>query len=974
MRWVYRTLTTDLMEFGLIKRLVKLRPLQFLIVAPSFIIFILAVITIVYGVQHAGFNWGMVFTWVVWWGLVIILFVVIGRGWCVTCPFGAVGEWLQRLSLWWKTKWGIELKLKWPRRLQNLWLPIGLFIVFIFLDAGYGISNSPQLTVILIVVMVLGAVWVDLLFERRTFCRYLCPITLFIGVSSMFAPFELRRKKEEVCRQCLSKDCINGNEDTYGCPMMLRHCNFTINDLGYPRCHAACPAGVNSDGYINLISQGKVKEALKLHRETTPLVGTLGRVCNHPCETDCERVVADGHVSIRGMKRFMADHELTVGRGEVTPLKKTKKDKVAIIGSGPAGLSCAYDLLKQGYPVTVFEAAPEAGGLLRYGIPEYRLPKEILDGEISYLEELGVEIKTNSPVKNLDDVFNHNQGYKAVFLGVGASKSPRLGIPGEDAEGVIHALDFLKRVNSGEKIELGKRVAVIGGGNAAIDAASVARRLVVGAAASSGDEAAIDAASVAQRLGAKEVSIVYRRSRDEMPAIRSEVKEAEREGVNFHLLASPVKILTQNSRITGIQCIKMELGEPDASGRRRPIPIKGSEFDIAVDSLIVAIGQAVDESALPQEIKYTDWNTVSVDPITKQTSIVGVFAGGDVVSGPDNVIGVIADGKEAAISIERYLKGQDLKKGRTALVRRISANGKESEERIVMPTLELEQRGSFSEVELGFSQEIAVTEANRCWQCGYSPNIEGVDTNRDCILCTECIKACPNDNIKLRFRQWGHDLWARTKGRLDESVGAITIAGVVTMVSLFLVLFLPQVRSFMDGVLPAGEAPNDWPRIVSIGLLYLVGVAAALLLMYGFSYLSRLFSGAKDISTKDFFVHFGYAALPLGVLKFISDIIDHVFRTWGAVPDVTVALAQDFPFDRAYAQEVSVKQLMSADQTYIVQLVLVAIGFAFSLYVAYKLAGRMFSDRELAFRAFLPIGTFIFIMGMAALWALSAAL
>ncbi|MEE9583495.1 MAG: FAD-dependent oxidoreductase [Dehalococcoidales bacterium] len=973
MRWV-RTLTTDLMEFGLIRRLVKLHSLQFLIIAPSTIIFILAVITIVYGVQHAGFNWGMVFTWVVWWGVLILLFVIIGRGWCITCPFGAIGEWVQRLSLWWKRKWGIELNLKWPRRLRNLWLPIGLFTVFIFLDAGYGLSNSPQLTVILIVVMIGGAIWVDLLFERRIYCRYLCPITLFIGISSMFAPFELRRKEEEVCRQCLNKDCINGNEDTYGCPMMLRHCNFTINELGYPRCHAACPAGVNSDGYINLISQGKVKEALKLHRETTSFVGVLGRVCNHPCETDCERVVVDGHVSIRSLKRFMADHELKVGREKVTPLKKTKKDKVAIVGSGPAGLACAYDLLRQGYPVTVFEAAPEAGGLLRYGIPEYRLPKEILDGEINYLEELGVEIKTNSPVKKLDDIFNHNGGYKAVFLGVGASKSPKLGIPGEDAEGVIHALDFLKRVNSGEKVELGQRVAVIGGGNAAIDAASVAQRLVVGAAASGGDEAAIDAAAVAQRLGAKEVSIIYRRSRDEMPAISSEIEEAEREGVNFNLLAAPVKILTENNRITGVQCIKMELGEPDDSGRRRPIPIEGSEFDIAVDSLIVAIGQSVDKSTLPQEIKYTDWDTVAIDPVTRQTNIAGVFAGGDVVSGPDNVIGVIADGKEAAISIERYLKGQDLKKGRAALVKRVSANGKESEERIVMPKLELEKRDSFSEVELGFSQEIATTESSRCWNCGYSHNFEGVDINRDCIICTECIKACPNDNIKLRFRRWGHDLWARTKGRLDESVGAIIIAAVVTMVSLLLVLFLPQVRSFMGDVLPAGVPPNDWPRIASIGLLYMVGVAAALLLMYGFSYLSRLFSGAKDIATKDFFINFGYALLPLGVFKFISDIIDHVFRTWGAVADVTVALAQDFPLNRAYAQDVTVKQLLSADQTYIVQLVLVAIGFAFSLYIAYKLAGRMFADKEVAFRAFLPIGTFVFVMGMAALWALSAAL
>lgn len=943
-------LTDDLMKVSLIRRLVKLHAFQFLLVAPALLIFIIAALSIIFGVNNPGVNFGMVFTWVVWWGMLIGLYVVVGRGWCIMCPFGALGEWVQRLSLWWKRKWSLGFNYKYPRRLQNLWIALGLFVAFIYLDSGYGISNTASLTVVLIAVIILGAVWVDLFFERRTFCLYFCPLTLFLAVSSMLAPFEIRRKKEEVCRQCLNKDCINGNETTWGCPMMLRHCNFTINELGHPPCHAACPAGVNSDGYINLISQGKVKEALELHRETTSLAGVLGRVCNHPCETACERGVVDGHVSIRGMKRFMADHELEVGRGKVTPIRKTKKDRVAVIGSGPAGLSCAYDLLRKGYPVTVFEAAPEAGGLLRYGIPEYRLPKAILDGEISYLEELGVEIKTNSPVKNLHDIFNHNQGYKAVFLGVGASQSPKLDIPGEDAKGVIAALDFLKLVNSGEKIELGQQVVVVGGGNAAIDAASVA-----------------------QRLGVKQVSIVYRRSRDEMPAISSEVEQAEREGVKFNLLAAPVKILAENGRVAGIQCIRMELGEPDASGRRRPIPIKGSEFDMAVDTLIVAIGQVVEKSILPQEIKCTDRGTVLVDSITRQTNVKGVFAGGDVVTGPASVIGVIADGKEAAISIERYLKGQDLRKGRTTPAK-ASVDNEESKERSVMPLLDMEKRGGFSEVELGFSSKLAADESRRCWNCGFSPILEGVDRNRGCILCTECIKACPNDNIRVRFRLWGRDLWTRTKGKLDESAGAVVIAGVVTTVSLYLVLFLLPVRSFMKGVLPAGTPPNDWPRIASVGVLYVAGVATALLLMYGASYLSRLFSGAKDIATRDFFIRFGYALLPLGIMKFISDVIDHVFRTWGAVPAVVVGLLRDFPLNRALGEKIEVRQLITESQTYTLQGVLVALGFFLSLYVAYELARRMFSDRHVAFRSFLPIGTCIFIFSMAAMWTLSAAL
>ncbi len=251
----------------------------------------------------------------------------------------------------------------------------------------------------------------------------------------------------------------------------------------------------------------------------------------------------------------------------------------------------------------------------------------------------------------------------------------------------------------------------------------------------------------------------------------------------------------------------------------------------------------------------------------------------------------------------------------------------------------------------------------------------GLDSNRDCILCTECINACPHDNIGINLRGWGRDLWARRKGRLDEAVAATVIAGLVTVVSLFVVLFLPPVKSFMDTILPAGTPPNDFPRIASIGLLYFLGIVVALSLMYGFGYLSRLFSGAKEASTKSFFVNFGYAVLPLGVMKFLSDIVDHVLRTWGAIFDVVDALFQDFPLNRVIAEEVTVKQLMTANQTYLLQVVMIGIGFGLSLYVAYKLAWRMFPDnRDTAFRAFIPIGAFIFVMGMAALWALSAAL
>lgn len=489
---------------------------------------------------------------------------------------------------------------------------------------------------------------------------------------------------------------------------------FVIDKLGKSPCSATCPAGVNAHGYIALISQGKFKEALEVLRRTMPFAGVCGRVCTHPCETECERGKVDQPIAIRALKRFMADYELSHGREKAPPAEVTKSEKVAIIGSGPAGLACAYDLIREGYPVTVFEASPKAGGMLRYGIPEYRLPKKIVDEEISYVQKLGVEIKTNTPVNDIDKILR--QGYKAVFLAIGAWVSQKLGVPGEDAKGVIHALDFLKQVNDGVKVNLGNRVAVIGGGNAAVDAARVALR-----------------------LGAKEVSLIYRRSRAEMPAIASEVDEMEEEGVKVNYLATPVALSVKDGKLVGIRCIKMELGEPDASGRRRPIPVKGSEFDMAVDNVIVAIGQAVDKTNLPAKLGLAEAGTIAADPVTFQTNIAGVFAGGDVVSGPADVIGAIAAGKEAAISIGPYLRGLDPKEGRPQKPERVKDVPKEGvakKKRIPMPKVAVGQRtGSSVEVELGYDEKSAVEEASRCLNCAV------------CSECLECVKACERQAV-----------------------------------------------------------------------------------------------------------------------------------------------------------------------------------------------------------------------------------
>jgi heterodisulfide reductase subunit A2 len=495
---------------------------------------------------------------------------------------------------------------------------------------------------------------------------------------------------------------------------------FVIEKLGKSPCSVTCPAGVNAHGYVALISQGKFKEAMKVLRRTMPFAGVCGRVCTHPCETECERGKVDQPIAIRALKRFMADYELKHGREKATPIEKTKKDKVAVIGSGPAGIACAYDLAKAGYPVTIFEAASKAGGMLRYGIPEYRLPKDILDNEINYVKELGVEIKTKSAVTNLDEILG--KGYRAVFLANGAWVSQKVNIPGEDAKGVLHAIDFLKQVSGGIKVELGNKVAVVGGGNAAVDAARTA-----------------------VRLGAGEVSIIYRRSRAEMPAIPSEVDEMEQEGVKIRYLTTPTEVIARDGKLVKIKCIKMELGDPDASGRRRPVPVKGSEFELDIDTMILATGQAVDKSGLLGKVDFSESGTVKADPITFQTSIKGVFAGGDVVSGPATVIEAVSAGKEAAISIERYLQGIDLKEGRPAVrerVKDIPKQGVAKKLRAVMPLVSAAERiKTFNEVEAGFDEKQALEEANRCLNCAV------------CSECLECVTACERNAVHHEMKE-----------------------------------------------------------------------------------------------------------------------------------------------------------------------------------------------------------------------------
>jgi len=489
---------------------------------------------------------------------------------------------------------------------------------------------------------------------------------------------------------------------------------FAIQKTDMAPCRLTCPAGLNVQGYVQMVKEGKYKEALEIIMEELPLPGVLGRICPHSCEDACRRCDVDHPVAIRDLKRLAADQfdarEIKVACAPSRP------GKVAVIGSGPAGLSAAYHLARQGIKSTIYEAQPQAGGMLRVGIPAHRLPREILDQEIEIITNLGVEIKTNTPLGpelTVDDLLN--DGYKAVYLALGAHQGITLGIPGEETRGVVQGVDFLREANLTGTTAVGNRVAIIGGGNVAIDVSRAALR-----------------------LGAGEVHIIYRRTRREMPAWEEEISAAEAEGVRITYLAAPQEILTRDGSIAGLRCIKMELGEPDDSGRRRPVPVAGSEFDLTIDQLIPAIGQRPDLSAIQDVsgLEFSRWSTTEVDALTYATGREGVFAGGDLQTGPATAIEAIAAGREAAESMVRYLDGADLARGRVreekqAAQYRPVPEDEPRQARRPMPELPVAERaGNFNEVELGYAADAGRQEAARCLNCGY------------CSECMQCVSAC----------------------------------------------------------------------------------------------------------------------------------------------------------------------------------------------------------------------------------------
>jgi heterodisulfide reductase subunit A len=531
---------------------------------------------------------------------------------------------------------------------------------------------------------------------------------------------------------------------------------FAIEKRGVAPCKNACPAGIHVQGYVALIAEGRFREAYDLIREQMPFPGACGRVCHHPCEVACRRGDKDAPVAIEYLKRAASDwvaaHPESQPAPNLSPYPletPLEGKKMAVIGAGPAGLTVARELATKGAACDIYEALPVAGGMMAVGIPRYRLPADILNRDINEIVAMpGVTLHLNTPVQlngregtgpSLESL---REDYDAVFLGVGTHDSVRMRVPGEDLGGVLHGAEYLRQLSlaqlgvPGVSMPIvGKRVAVIGGGNVAIDSAMTARR-----------------------IGAQEVTILYRRTRAEMPANTWEIEEAEEEGIQFQFLATPIGVLGKGDQIAALRCQRMRLGEPDDSGRRRPIPIEGDTFDLPVDTVIMAIGQTLE--APMGEVERTRRGWIVADPVTLQTNLPGVFAGGDAVSGPASVVEAVGQGHRVVESIYRYLLGEDVALGRTAEpldtsdIEYYDPAEWDPSPRLAMSHRPIPERGEFDEVNLGYSEEQAMAEAKRCLDCGV------------CSECLACERVCGAGAVDHSMQD----------ELIDIDVGAIIVA------------------------------------------------------------------------------------------------------------------------------------------------------------------------------------------------------
>ncbi len=490
--------------------------------------------------------------------------------------------------------------------------------------------------------------------------------------------------------------------------------SYKIELKGLPECSNACPAGVNVKAYVNLIANRRYEEAVDVIRQNNPFPAICGRVCTRPCEDSCEQGIEGGPVSVRALKRYATDYELARRSLVMEPCERIYKEKIAIVGAGPAGLSAAVDLVRIGYPITVFEAQNDPGGMLRYAIPSYRLPKRILKREIDWIKDLGIKIVTGEQIDDPSTLLK--KGYSAVLIAGGAPKSLPLNIEGEDADGIIDPLLFLQKLNIDDPLKVKGEIVIIGGGSTAFD---VARSAI--------------------RLGAKKVTLAYRRGVEEMPAENEEIEDAKEEGLIILTLAIPKRIIVKNGKTTGIELLKARLGEPDESGRKRPVPIEGSEFVLKADTIIPAVGAKPDVGPIGNAKITNKRDRIEIKE-KGYTKLRGIFAAGDVETGPSSIVEAIGRGHEAAKGINEYLRGKDSSLDIVKTVPVVTETPKYDKSIHSPKRLEKKDRiTSFDEVEKSFLDYEAVEEASRCFTCG------------PCYLCSICLPNCEHKQLAAKI-------------------------------------------------------------------------------------------------------------------------------------------------------------------------------------------------------------------------------
>ena len=925
-----RNLKFNFLNLPVIKKMIRWKYFRLAINIPNLIIFGFVIVYGFIDIQNASRNIATPLTWVLWWSAVIFTFVLIGRVWCAVCPFAFLGDVVQKI---------FSFNKKFPKKLQNIWIQILLFQVLTWGFFVWSIGGSPLLTSLFGLVLTGGAVLTAVFYEKRTFCRYLCPLGGMIGLYSMTSPFELRSINKG------SSPCIN-----------------------------TCPIHQNAQGYISLIAHRKFDEALKMIRRENPLPSICGKVCHHPCEIACVREDIDSAVAINALKRAAVEYSTE----DLMPrIGEMQDKKVAVIGSGPSGLSVAHSLALKGYSTTVFESHQQAGGMLIQGIPEYRLPREDIDQDLNFLKKMGIKIETDVSIGK-DISFNSLvDDYDSICIAVGNTQSKQLNIEGENAANLMSGLDYLKRINAGDKIDIGKKVSVIGGGNTAIDAARTALR------------------------NGADVTVIYRRTIEEMPAVDEEILEAQLEGVKIQYLVSPVKFKLNGSQATHIVCQKMEPGETETDGRRKSIPVEGSEFEIEVDTVLTSIGEDVDLSFLPENIEILKEGRIKTDNFGS-TSTEKIFAAGDVINGPDTVINAIASAKKVADNIDCYLSNREMNQlnGRVEIDKEWLINeirtGKKlytKGERIEIPKLSNADRGSFEEVNLGYTRDDAVEEAKRCLNCGgcsdYLVNSSAVfqkdcqvacpmlefpqhlDRNTNCNLCLDCVSGCQKDNIRFTARPFGEGLWASKTKKLDESVKAMILLGVTTIQTAVMLRLWP---SFQDSVSSAlGITGKTGKLYITYTLMYLFfTVLVPVSVLFLGTLASKQLSGDPKIKLKKLFISIGYMFVPMGLTVHLAHNIRHLLAEGQTIVAPVVRLLNKItPFNFGKPNW-DAEQLVGNNIIFILQIIVIFLGMMFTLKVSYFSLISSYEDRKKSWRMLLPFALITFLVLILNIWVLSS--